>query len=114
MRVVEKREVVARVGGVLAGVGVLAAVAVVLGRRARRRREDAARRARYRDRLPSGEELEELELAAATAVAVALAQSARRVHPTHSWHAASPGQDPSPWQAHARDQQLGQRKVLRP
>jgi len=114
MKVVTKREVVARVGGVLAGVGVLAAVVVALDRRARRRREDAARRARYRERLPSREELEELELAAATAVAVALAQSARRIHPTHSWHSASPDQDPSPWQAHARNQQLGQRKSLRP
>jgi len=53
----------------------------------------------------------ELEQAAAAAVVVALAQAARRAHPTHAWHAARPGEDLSPWQAHARGQQLEQRKI---
>jgi hypothetical protein len=103
----------ARVGWILAGVGLVAAAVFGLGHWVRLRREDDFRRARLRRRIPSGEEREEMELAATAAVAVALAHSARRLHPVHSWHAAHPENDPSSWQLYARSQQIGQRKSLR-
>lgn len=61
--------------------------------------------------IPTGETLAECELAAAVAVTVALAQAARRAHPTYAWHAASPGEGLSPWQAYSRGQQLEQQKT---
>ncbi len=102
-----------RTGLVLAGVGLLAAVGFGVAHWVRVRREDDSRRARFRRRIPTGAEREEMELAATAAVGVALARSARRLHPIHSWHAAHPEDDPSSWQLYARSQQIGQRKSLR-
>ncbi len=61
--------------------------------------------------IPPSESLAECELAAAVAVSVALAQAARRAHPTHAWHATSPKEGLSPWQAYFRGQQLEQQKT---
>jgi Na+-transporting methylmalonyl-CoA/oxaloacetate decarboxylase gamma subunit len=61
--------------------------------------------------IPADERVEELERAAAIAVAVALAQAARRAGPAYAWHTARPEEEPSPWQAYARCQQLEQAKT---
>ena len=53
-----------QVGWVLAGVGLVTAAVFGLGHWVRLRREDDFRRARLRRRIPSGEEREEMELAA--------------------------------------------------
>jgi hypothetical protein len=92
-------------------IGVLLAAMVALTRLARGQGMQPLAKGTPSGAIPADAAVAELEQAAAAAVAVALAQAARRAHPTHAWHAARPGEDLSPWQAHARGQQLEQRKT---
>ena len=92
-------------------IGLLVAAMVALTRWARGREDGVSAQREPSGAIPTDERLEELEQAAAVAVTVALAQAARRAHPTQAWHAARPEEEPSPWQAYARGQQLEQRKT---
>ena len=97
-------------GLTFAALGLLIAAMILLTRWAV---EQGVRRSRGEPSgaIPTQEEAEELEAAAAAAVAVAMAMAARRAHPTHAWHAASPGESVSPWQSYTRGQQLEQKKT---
>jgi Na+-transporting methylmalonyl-CoA/oxaloacetate decarboxylase gamma subunit len=99
------------VGLTFSAIGLLVVSMIALTRLARGRGKGGPRKGEPSGAIPADEELSELEQAAAVAVAVALAQAARRAHPTYAWHAARLGQEPSPWQAYARGQQLEQRKT---
>jgi len=94
-----------------AALGLLVAVMMALTRWARGRAEAAPCKGEPCKAIPVDERVEELEQAAAVAVAVALAQSARRAGPTYAWHTARSAGEPSPWQAYARGQQLEQAKT---
>jgi Na+-transporting methylmalonyl-CoA/oxaloacetate decarboxylase gamma subunit len=97
-------------GLTFAALGLLVAAMAALVRLTRGRGESVSLPEESRQAAPE-EELEELERAAAVAVAMALAQAARRAHPTYAWHAAEPSGDVSPWQAYARGQQLERYKT---
>jgi Na+-transporting methylmalonyl-CoA/oxaloacetate decarboxylase gamma subunit len=97
-------------GLTFAAIGILVLAMVALTRWAQGQKSTSAK-ADPSSAIPTDETLIELERAAAVAVTVALAQASRRVHPTHAWHSASPEEDPSPWQAFARGQQLEQGKT---
>jgi Na+-transporting methylmalonyl-CoA/oxaloacetate decarboxylase gamma subunit len=98
-------------GLTFAAIGLLVLAMVALTRWTRGQAEDIPGRKEPSGAIPADEGLEEMEQAAAVAVAVAMAMAARRAHPTHAWHAARPEEEPSPWQAYARGQQLEQRKT---
>ncbi len=98
-------------GLTFAAIGLLVAAMVALTRWARGRETITTFKEEPSGAIPSDEMRAEMEQAAAVAVAVALAQAARRAHPTYAWHTAEPGEDPSPWQAYARGQQLEQHKT---
>ena len=91
--------------------GLLIVAMMALTRWARGRAEAAPSRSEPSRAIPADERVEELERAAAIAVAVALAQAARRAGPAYAWHTARPEEEPSPWQAYARGQQLEQAKT---
>ena len=92
-------------------IGLLVAAMVVLTRWARGRGDVVSSSGEPSGAIPADERREELEQAAAVAVAVALAQAARRAQPVGAWHTARAEEEPSPWQAHSRGQQLEQRKL---
>ncbi len=98
-------------GLTFAAIGLLVMTMIALTHWARRPSRAAPGRQDPSGAIPADEELAQIEQAAAVAVAVALAQAARRAHPIHAWHAARPGEEPSPWQAYSRGQQLEQRKT---
>ena len=98
-------------GLTFAAIGLLVLAMIALTRWTREEQESAPVRKEPSGAIPADESLEELEQAAAVAVAVALALTARRAHPTQAWHAARPEEEPSPWQAYSRGQQLEQRKT---
>jgi Na+-transporting methylmalonyl-CoA/oxaloacetate decarboxylase gamma subunit len=98
-------------GLTFAAIGLLVVAIVALNRRASGPVEAAASKDEHSEAIPSDEEFREAEQAAAVAVAIALAEAARRVHPIHAWHAARPEEDVNPWQAYVRGQQLDQRKT---
>ena len=91
--------------------GLLIAAMMALTRWARGKAEAAPSRSEPSRAIPADERVEELERAAAIAVAVALAQAARRAGPAYAWHTARPEEEPSPWQAYARGQQLELQKT---
>ena len=96
--------------------GLLIVAMMALTRWARGRAEATPSRSEPSRAIPdvlirADERVEDLETAAAVAVAVALARAARRAGPTYAWHTARPGGEPSPWQAYARGQQLDLQKV---
>jgi len=91
--------------------GLLIVAMMALTRWARGKAEAAPSRSEPSKAIPADERVEELERAAAIAVAVALAQAARRAGPAYAWHTARPEEEPSPWQAYARGQQLEQAKT---
>ncbi len=97
-------------GLTFAAIGLLIAAMVALTRGAAER-GPKRRSSEPGSAIPTQEETEALEAAAAAAVAVAMALAARRAHPTHAWHAASPAESVSPWQAYNRSQQLEQQKT---
>jgi len=84
---------------------------VLLTRWARDGKQEASYPGEPSGAIPVDEGLQGVELAAAVAVAIALAQAARRVHPIHAWHTSRPGVEPSAWQAYARQHQLEQRRT---
>jgi len=94
-----------------AAIGLLVAAMMALTRWARGREKVAPCKGEPCKAIPADERVEDLEHAAAVAVAVALAQAARRAGPTYAWHTARPEGEPSPWQAYARGQQLEQAKT---
>jgi len=96
--------------------GLLIVAMMALTRWARGRAEVAPSRSEPPRAIPdvvirADKRVEDLETAAAVAVAVALARAARRAGPAYAWHTARPGGEPSPWQAYARGQQLEQHKT---
>ena len=101
----------AGMGLTFAAIGLLVVAMIVLTRWASKGGGAALSKQKPSGAIPADERLEEAERAAAAAVAVALAQAARRAHPTRAWHAARPEEEPSPWQAYSRGQQLEQRKT---
>ena len=98
-------------GLTFAAIGILVAAMIVLTRWARDREEEASHPREPSGAIPTDERRDELEQAAAVAVAVALAQAARRAHPIYAWHAGRPESEPGAWQDHARGQQLEQRRI---
>jgi Na+-transporting methylmalonyl-CoA/oxaloacetate decarboxylase gamma subunit len=98
-------------GLTFAAIGLLVVAMVALTRWASGPVKAAAGKKESGGSIPSDEEFREAEQAAAVAVAIALAEAARRVHPIHAWHATRPEEDVNPWQAYVRGQQLDQGKT---
>lgn len=98
-------------GLTLAAVGILLGAMIMLARRAKGPAAAAPGQQRPGPAIPAHQSLAEAEQAAAVAVAIALARAARQIHPTRTWHSASPQEDLSPWQGYARGQQLERRKT---